>query len=133
MYSKLLSQLAAILWAAFVAAALLAPGDVSAPDLEWALWLAEHGGDKLIHMMLFLGQAFWLSSALAGREGRATPLWRAAALSALYGLALETAQLAVPGRGFEVADLVANTAGALLWPPCAWLSERIRGRLRGRR
>lgn len=111
---KLSSLLPAILWAAFVAAVLLAPGGLTPSDLGWADWLAQHGGDKLVHLVLFFGQAFWLSRVFErGSEGTR---WNSAVLAAVYGGVLECAQLAVPGRGFEVADLAANTLGAFLWP-----------------
>ena len=118
------SPLPAVVWAALVAAALLSPSDLTPGGSAWGRWLAEHGGDKAVHGALFFGQALWLARALGSGTGSARPRWLAAGLSALYGALLELLQLAVPGRAFEVGDLLANAAGALLYPLIGLLSTR---------
>ncbi|MBB3141406.1 VanZ family protein [Halomonas organivorans] len=92
------------LWAvlAAVAALLVAwgslmPGDELPDALPW---------DKANH---FLGYA--AIAGLCGLAGLRLPLAFAAA--ALFGVAIEFAQIAVPGRfGGDPADILANTLGA---------------------
>jgi len=95
-----------------VAYLLLAPGS-DTPSPEWLVRFAELGGDKLVHGVLFFVQA----AAVAWTMRGAGPSrhWTAAVTAALYGLVLEFGQLGVEGRGWDVADVVANAAGAGLW------------------
>lgn len=99
-----------------MAFALLVPGGLSDGEPDWVAWLGAHGGDKIIHLILFFGQAFWLSRLFERHDSSQKAAGLAALIAALYGCLLEWAQIAVPGRGFELMDLAANTAGAFLWP-----------------
>ncbi|MDR5866933.1 VanZ family protein [Halomonas koreensis] len=92
------------LWATLAVAAALAvawgslsPAEALPRSLPW---------DKASH---FLGYA-----GIAGLTGLAgVRLSRAFAAAALYGVAIELAQLAVPGRlGGDPADILANGLGA---------------------
>lgn len=89
-------------WLALAAALTVAwgslvPGDALPRSLPW---------DKLNH---FLGYA-----AIAGLSGLSgLRLTLAFAAAALFGVAIEFAQIAVPGRfGGDPADILANTLGA---------------------
>jgi len=102
---------------------MLMPGDLTDSEPGWAQRLAAHGGDKVGHLLLFFGQSFWLSRLFAGSSLR-PEAWRGPVLATIYGVLLESAQLLVPGRGFDALDLAANTLGALAWPLVAKLLER---------
>lgn len=116
MRAQITTLVGPIAWAVLVAVTLLAPGDMSPSDSAWARWLAAHGGDKVVHAALFLGQAFWLARLWPVEASALRAGGIAAALATLYGALLEAIQFVVPGRGFDPADLVANAVGAFLWP-----------------
>jgi VanZ family protein len=80
----------------------LLPG-YSAP-MRWVG--ATHISDKALHCAAYFGLAFIPVLGFRLRAG----IFTALAMGPL-GVALEFAQLHIPGRGFEVADLVANTCG----------------------
>lgn len=65
------------------------------------------GSDKLWHLGGYLVLA--LPIPLLWSKGR--QIFAAAFLLALYGIGLEFAQQYVPGRSFEVADMLANSTG----------------------
>ncbi len=69
-------------------------------------------GSQLLHGGAYFGLVFVLGCALRG--GLARRVLIATALSLLYGLALEVAQLGVPSRTFSGIDLLYNMAGATL-------------------
>jgi VanZ family protein len=119
------SHLPTVLWSALVAVLLLSPGDLDTPAPAWLEWFEDHGGDKLVHAGLFFVQAACLGRTLRGwSSDRHAGAWWAALASFLYGTALEVAQLAIGSRSFEVADVAADAAGAVLWPLAAWLHRR---------
>lgn len=92
------------LWATLAVAAALAvawgslsPAEALPRSLPW---------DKASHFLGYAGIA-----GLTGLAGVRLP--RAFAAAALYGVAIELAQLAVPGRlGGDPADILANGLGA---------------------
>lgn len=65
--------------------------------------------DKLCHFAAFAGQSFWIWLGLRPQPGRA---WRAVAICALLGALDEGMQYFMPGRSCELADWVADVAGA---------------------
>ena len=83
------------------------------------------GADKVVHAIMF---GFLTVMILLDRQRKKNwiPLsspfvWMSALFSTMLGIAIEVAQLEMKlGRGFEVADMVADTIGAAL---CAaiWL------------
>ncbi len=80
------------------------------------------GGDKIGHFAMYCVLAV---PAVLGWPARRRLLLLALPL---LGLALEIGQIPIPGRGFEWADAVANTAGALtgvvLVSSLLWLANR---------
>lgn len=85
------------------------------------------GADKLVHAIMF---GFLTTMILLDRQ-RATGwrllgkrfIWLSAAASAMLGIGVEFAQLLMEmGRGFEITDMAADTAGAFL---CALLFKTL--------
>ncbi len=114
--------LPAALWSLLVAVLLLVPGD-EVPDPGFWDWL-----DKPVHAVLFAVHFALLPMALAAWRRRGAGLAVPAALSGAYALLLEAAQIRVPGRSWDLWDLVADFAGIVLM--ALWLGRR-RARLRG--
>ncbi|WP_445003732.1 VanZ family protein [Halomonas mongoliensis] len=87
----------AVVGAVAIAIGSLTPGSQMPSNLPW---------DKLNHFLGYAGLA-----GLLGLAGLRLPLAFLAAV--LYGIAIEYAQLPVPGRsGGDWADILANTLGA---------------------
>ena len=85
--------------------------------------------DKTAHATEYAVLGVLLARALAG------PRWlsitfpsvvAAVALAALYGVSDECHQLFVPGRDFEVRDMMADAAGASMATGALWLLGIIR-------
>jgi VanZ family protein len=112
----------AALWAVLVLLLTLMPGD-DVPRWEWARVVQL---DKWVHAGLFGVQAVLLG--WAGQQVRKWPrVWLSAACGMLasvaYGAAIEGMQTLLDwGRQGELADLLADAAGALLG--FAWLLRR---------
>ena len=94
-----------LLWAGLCAWLLLTPGRGLPPGPAWT--------DKAGHFVLFLIQGWLLFRGLRN-AGRLWPAVGAAATTVLYASVLEVAQLWVPGRSWEWADLLAGAAGGLV-------------------
>ena len=106
----------AVLAALVIAIGSLTPGTEMPDSLPW---------DKANHLIAYAGLATLLALA-SGRSGLSM------ALAVAYGVAIEFAQIPVPGRlGGDVWDIVANTLGAGLGVGAVWLWHR--GRQRARR
>lgn len=102
-YRRWLAAAATLVVASVIAWGSLSPAEELPSNLPW---------DKLNHLSAYAALA--LVAGLAGLRP-----WRAAALALAYGVAIEFAQGAVPGRqGGDWLDILANTLGALL----AWLA-----------
>lgn len=94
-------------WSLLTALALLAPlGAIETPSSlpDWA--------SAAVHFILFFGMVWLLGRHLCGMRV-SHPLFWAVLASFVYGALLETAQLWIPGRSFEVGDLLLNGAGCL--------------------
>ena len=103
-------------WAPAVGMAVLIFLASSAPatDLPGGL---PPGTDKLIHAFVYAVLGGLIARALWWRSQRPAALQLAGAaalLATLYGVTDEVHQLFVPGRHFEIADLIADAAGGLL-------------------
>ena len=112
--SRIIGHLATAGWALLTVILLLAPN--GAGELpEWAEWIEAHGGDKVVHSLLFLVQAWLVNRSLSvlGLVRRAA--LRGAVLAALFGCVLEIIQLGIPGRSATLGDLVANISGAAIF------------------
>lgn len=97
-----LAVVATLVVALVIAWGSLSPADELPSNLPW---------DKFNHLIAYAGLAF-----VAGLAGLRP--WWAVALAIAYGVAIEFAQLGVPGRqGGDWLDILANSLGALL----AWL------------
>ncbi len=96
-------HLPAAAWALACGALLLVPAR-ELPEVYLFTW-----ADKLAHLGLFFVLEV-LAARSFGRWAR-RPVLAAAAISIAYAALLETAQLAVPGRAWEVWDLAAAAAG----------------------
>ncbi|HEX8984992.1 MAG TPA: VanZ family protein [Bryobacteraceae bacterium] len=99
------AAIALLLWvtaAALVSTSELLPGDSAA--MRWLGMLQI--SDKLIHFAAYTLLAFIPCFGFRWRTGIAL-----AGLSIVLGVALEFAQRLVPGRSFEVADMLANALG----------------------
>ncbi len=110
------------IWSLLTAVLLLLPGD-EVPDPGLWDWL-----DKPAHAVLFAIHFALLPRALAGARLRESRLAVPAVLSGLYALVLEAAQIRVPGRSWDLWDLVADFVGIAV---VAALISRRRARLRG--
>ena len=84
-----------------------------------------HVGDKIGHGLAYAALGFTATALM-------TPLAKLALGTAViaFGIAMELAQGAVPGRTQELADIGANVAGMLLGILCALLLERFLSRWR---
>ncbi len=77
------------------------------------------GFDKLWHAATYLAFGLLIAYALVGSDlAIATKIALVFGIATLFGVGIEVAQSFVPYRQFEVADMVANAAGAAL--SCGW-------------
>ncbi|MGD2114594.1 MAG: VanZ family protein [Acidobacteriota bacterium] len=109
-------------WAVLVAGALLFTGPEMGPAGPWARWLESVGGDKAVHLGLFLVQSLLLVRVFA--HPRPRHLVAAALLATLYGGLTEAVQAVHPGRTAELADFAADAVGAVLGALAAGLGRR---------
>ena len=96
------------------------------PDLPSAI------GDKGAHALLYFGLGALFVRALAGGSWRpfgARTGLRAVAYSTVYGVTDEIHQMFVPPRTAEVADLVADAAGAAAAVIVIYAAHAVRSRL----
>ena len=87
-----------------------------------ALWLGELPIDKLVHLCLFGSLAFSIFYHFEKSKNKSLKTVRSKAYALLfcmlYGIGMEYYQkYFVPSRGFEVADMLADTIGAILALP----------------
>ena len=110
---------------AFLAAAALTVWFGSAGEINMRLpwWLSMHG-EAPLHVIAFAGLAL---IALAGR----TPWFRPVLILACLAVFLEVAQVWIPGRGANFADLGASLAGILVGLIAALALTRIVRRIIG--
>ncbi|MDR7542887.1 MAG: VanZ family protein [Armatimonadota bacterium] len=103
-----------VLWTAGITAGSLLPG-IGAPS----------GPDVLLHGGAYLGLAWLIRSALAGRSRQ--DWWHAVLPAVAYGILMEGLQSTLGYRGAQLHDVMANAAGALagaLLPPIRWPVRR---------
>jgi VanZ family protein len=88
-----------------------------------------------VHVGAYTVLALLTSRALAkGRVRNVTALvvWRAFLISALYGVSDEYHQRFVPGREFDVFDMVADAIGSVIGAVVVWAWSIIRRRSEAR-
>lgn len=80
--------------------------------------------DKVLHFLAYAGLGLLLAALLplfGARDGRAS--WGALAIVIVYGAFDELGQVFVPGRTVELADWLANVAGAVTGVTCYQLTR----------
>ena len=90
---------------AILAVVMLAPG-AAVPSLPRFDWL-----DKLVHLVAFCGMTWFLLRSLESAS-RTPPRRAIAAISSLvYAILLEALQIAIPGRDWDIGDVIASALG----------------------
>jgi VanZ family protein len=111
---KQLRQVSAVVWFMFTTVLLVIPGDAlpKGPPIDIPFF------DKWVHMFLFAVLS-WLSCGFATGQGDRLKILTAVIV---YGIAMEFVQkYFVVNRSFDLADIVADSIGALLG---VWASKR---------
>ena len=99
----------ALICTACVCLFLLLPGDASPSPSLWAL---PDGIDKLFHAVLFFIETHYLLLSFRHLRLGLPPLAAAILAAGILGALTEMAQLGIPRRSAEGADLLADVAGA---------------------
>jgi VanZ family protein len=81
--------------------------------------------DTTAHALAYGAQASLLYIFLLPSQSRGTAAFLAALGAIVYGGVIEALQLVRPARSFEVADLAANAAGAVLGASLAFILTGI--------
>ncbi len=122
-------KIAAALLVWLLAMAVVITGELLPGDSPALAWIgASHISDKLLHFVAYTGLAVIPVFGFSLPAGLAS-----AASMILLGIALEFVQRLVPGRSFEVADMVANALGVLTGVALGLLGRQLRSRLPGKR
>jgi len=100
---------------------------------SWTDVPAAPGGlsDKDLHFLLYGGLAIVSVRALARGQWRLISFFvaiGATAIASAYGVFDEFHQTWVPGRTFEIADMIVDTLGALVASAALWAWSIIRAR-----
>ena len=120
------------LWGPVVvyAALIFAASSISQPPMPGTV------SDHTLHAWAYAGLSSLLLRALSGGRWRGVTAWRAllaAVVAAGYGLTDELHQLFVPGRFFDLHDLLADGLGASAAAAAGYAGGQLRGALRGGR
>jgi VanZ family protein len=100
------SSMPVLIWTVLTTTALLAPAS-SLPTV--ASVICKEVLATAIHGILFLGLGFLALVRVGGSHRIAVVI-----CCAMYGLALELLQTTVPGRAFQLSDIIANSMGSAL-------------------
>lgn len=102
----------ALIWAILIYVLLTLPGK----DFEDSSLSKIPNFDKIVHMGLFGAMVFWLCLPLTKRYGpRASILAWLTVSVIIYGIAMEYVQkYFTTDRSFDVTDMIADAAGAVL-------------------
>ncbi|MEM7583800.1 MAG: VanZ family protein [Acidobacteriota bacterium] len=107
-----------MVWTAFIILLLLSPGGkMNEMDSKFP-WTLPAGADKLGHGLLFFFEARFLFQSFHHLRPGRTRLAAAVGAAVVLGALTEIAQLFVPMRNGDIADFLADTAGAVaggLW------------------
>ena len=83
--------------------------------------------DKTLHLIAYFGFSFLLARSFSNTKTLVLKdhfVILGSIAASLYGFFAESLQLLTPHRSFEVLDIAANTAGALLGCGIYWLFSR---------
>jgi VanZ family protein len=107
---KLKSLWPVVLWAIAILGLHVIPSRHIPEPPDWSI-----SEDKLVHFFLFAGLSFLMLRYKHLKLGKwdGGMILTAIILASLYGLAMEMVQLAIPGRKFDLVDLVADILGVL--------------------
>lgn len=97
-----------MLWALFILVLTLLPGSNMPKTTILSFDKIAHFG---IFCMLFLLLAVGFTKQYTFRPLKKKPVEFAFALSVAYGVVIEIIQIFIPGRSFELLDVVANSIG----------------------
>jgi len=118
----------AIIWSVFVFILLVLPPE--ALNKERKIEIVQL--DKIIHFFLFgILAGLWAYYKKQQRQKQLFPFLFIVAVTAVYGITTEFVQDWV-GRDFDVWDMVADAAGALVFVCWVWYKKEDPGRNRGR-
>jgi len=118
----------AIIWSVFVFILLVLPPE--ALNKERKIEFVQL--DKIIHFFLFgILAGLWAHYKKQQLQKQLFPFLFIMAVTAIYGIATEFVQDWV-GRDFDVWDMVADAAGALVFVCWVWYKKEDPGRNRGR-
>lgn len=116
----MIKKVARTLWTvmlAIVVSGELLPG--TSPPMRW---VSSTGiSDKVLH---FGAYTLLAGMAIVGFPQGAGVRWALAMIP--LGVVLEFVQKVVPGRGFELGDITANTLGVLIGVAAGWAGRKIR-------
>lgn len=102
-------------WLLLILLLTLTPGQ-SIPETN--LWNALISVDKVVHFMIFgilvLLMIVGFTKQYRYEKLRKNAIPAALAVSIAYGITIELIQIAIPGRGLELMDIVANTLGCFI-------------------
>ena len=118
MSSQFIRWLPTILWGTLILVLSMMPGEQS----KLMMFGIPHF-DKIGHFGMYAIWAFLMYYALSGHSGRSlrNAFLISMVVCALTGVALEFGQYYIAsGRSFEVADMLANAAGAILGAFVGW-------------
>lgn len=102
-------------WLLLVLLLTLTPGE-NMP--QTSLWEDLLSFDKVAHFFIFGVLVFLMIIGLSKQYRyqflRSKAVQVSLAIGIAYGIIIEIIQLFIPGRGFEVADIIANTIGCFM-------------------
>jgi VanZ family protein len=112
-------RLAALAWWAVSVLLLVLPGSGEPVGPAWLVRLAESGGDKLVHCLLFFGLVVLTVRGLRPLDhGRA--LGVSVALALIWAPLSEWLQRRIPHRDSSLPDLAADLLGVALAAVLVW-------------
>ncbi len=100
-----------ILWAGLIFCLHIIPSDKIPKPPDWSL-----SADKLVHFLLFGVLSFLILRIryIRTKDWQASYILNVVIICTVFGLLMETIQLIVPGRTFNLLDLVADAIGVVL-------------------
>ena len=107
-------KIQAVAWATLTTVALLAPGRSVPRVPSWLPLALAPVADKLVHALLFFVLGLLTYRALAEKGHEPGGLGSTVLAVWVFVVLLEIAQRWVPNRTFEILDILAGLAGALV-------------------